>query len=253
MDDDLTQQAGKRFGLERPTGIHDGIAHDLGIAIVGGKIPPGTTLAGEERFSAENNVSRGAYREAIRILAAKGLVFSRSKSGTRVSERSAWNMLDLDVLAWMFEGEPSTEFIKSIFELRGIVEPAAAALSAVRRTGRELAKLGHALEDMERHGLQTVEGRAADQAFHYLILQTTRNEPLVTLSSSIAAAVEWTTIYARQERSELRDPMPDHHAVYEAIARGDAKAASSSMTVLIDNAYLDTGLEQRTSGSDLSG
>ena len=153
-------------------------------------------------------------------------------------------MLDLDVLAWMFEGEPSTEFIRSIFELRGIVEPAAAALSAVRRTGRDLSRLGHALEEMEQYGLQTPEGRAADQAFHYLILQTTRNEPLITLSSSIAAAVEWTTIYAREERSELRDPMPDHHAVFDALARGDAKAARDCMINLIDNAYLDTGLDQ---------
>ena len=244
MDTGPFRSVTHRFGLARPEGIHAKIAHDLGIAIVGGDYPPGSLLAGEERFSSDNNVSRGAYREAIRVLAAKGLVYSRSKSGTRVSERSAWNMLDLDVLAWMFEGTPSTEFIKSIFELRSIVEPAAAALSAVRRTGRELARMGHALEEMERHGLQTPEGRAADQAFHYLILETTRNEPLITLSSSIAAAVEWTTIYARHERSELRDPMPDHHAVYDALVRGDRAAARARMSELVDNAYRDTGLEE---------
>jgi DNA-binding FadR family transcriptional regulator len=244
MEIDTSRPLVHRFGLARPAGIHGGIAHDLGIAIVGGKYLPGTMLAGEERFSSDNNVSRGAYREAIRILAAKGLVYSRSKSGTRVSERSSWNMLDLDVLAWMFEGTPSTEFIRSIFELRSIVEPAAAALSAVRRTGRELARLGHALEEMERFGLQTAEGRAADQAFHYLILESTRNEPLVTLSSSIAAAVEWTTLYARQERSELRDPMPDHHAVYDALVKGDRGAARTKMSELIENAFCDTGLEE---------
>jgi DNA-binding FadR family transcriptional regulator len=231
-----------RFGVERPKGIHSGIAHDLGIAIVSGKFPPGTLLSAEERFSTENKVSRGTYREAIRILTAKGLVFSRTKSGTRVRERSNWNMLDLDVLAWMFESQPSEAFVRSIFELRSIVEPGAAALAALRRDGRELARMGHALQEMERLGLQSAEGRAADQTFHYLILEATRNEPLVTLSSSIAAAVEWTTMFARREKQKLRDPMPDHFAVYDAIVIGDSEAARIRMAQLVANALTDTGL-----------
>jgi DNA-binding FadR family transcriptional regulator len=231
-----------RFGAGRPKGIHSGIAHDLGIAIVSGKYPPGTVLSAEERFSTENKVSRGTYREAIRILAAKGLVYSRTKSGTRVSERSSWNMLDLDVLAWMFESQPSEAFIRSIFELRAIVEPGAAALAAQRRDGRELARMGHALQEMERLGLATAEGRAADQTFHHLVLEATRNEPLVTLSSSIAAAVEWTTMFARREKQKLRDPMPDHFAVYDAIVRGDADGARTRMAQLVANAFADTGL-----------
>jgi DNA-binding FadR family transcriptional regulator len=231
-----------RFGVERPKGIHSGIAHDLGIDIVSGKYPPGTLLSAEERYSTENKVSRGTYREAIRILAAKGLVVSRTKSGTRVRERSSWNMLDLDVLAWMFESQPSEAFVRGIFELRSIVEPAAAALAAQRRDGRELARLGHALQEMERLGLHSVEGRAADQTFHYLILEATRNEPLITLSSSIAAAVEWTTMFARREKTRLRDPMPDHFAVYDAIVRGDAEGARTRMARLVANAFNDTGL-----------
>jgi DNA-binding FadR family transcriptional regulator len=231
-----------RFGVERPKGIHSGIAHDLGIAIVSGKFPPGTPLSAEERFSTENKVSRGTYREAIRILAAKGLVYSRTKSGTRVRERSSWNMLDLDVLAWMFESQPSESFVRGIFELRSIVEPGAAALAAQRRDGRDLARMGHALQEMERLGLESVEGRAADQTFHYVILEATRNEPLVTLSSSIAAAVEWTTMFARREKTRLRDPVPDHFAVYDAIVRADAEAARACMARLVANAFGDTGL-----------
>jgi DNA-binding FadR family transcriptional regulator len=232
----------QRFGVGRPKGLHSGIAHDLGVAIVSGRYPPGSLLSGEERFSAENNVSRGTYREAIRALAAKGLVYSRTKSGTRVSERSSWNMLDLDVLAWMFESEPSETFVRSIFELRELVEPGAAALAAVRRDGRELAQMGHALEEMQRWTLQSAEGRAADQTFHHLILTATRNEPLVTLSTSIAAAVEWTTMFARNVRGSVRDPMPDHRAVFEAIADSDGPAARARMADLVANAYADTGL-----------
>lgn len=220
--------------------IHASIAHDLGVAIVTGVHQPGDTLPGEIEFAESLSVSRSAYREAVRMLAAKGLVESRPKAGTRVSARSRWNLLDPDVLEWMFEGEPSEGFIRSLFELRMIVEPAAAALAAERRTGRELSQLGHALGEMARHGLATVEGRAADQAFHHLILEATRNEPLTTLSSSIAAAVGWTTIFKQRKRRLPRDPLPDHQALYDAIAAGDPDAARAAMAELVRRALVDT-------------
>jgi DNA-binding FadR family transcriptional regulator len=226
----------------RPKAIHARIAHDLGIAIVGGSLAPGDLVTGEERFSAENKVSRSAYREAVKTLAAKGLVQSRTKSGTRVSERAHWNMLDLDVLAWMFEAGAGSDFIRGVFELRRIVEPQAAALAARRRDKVELARMGDALEQMARFGLMHVDGRAADERFHALLLQATRNEPLVALSSSIAAAVKWTTRFAREERGQNRDPMPDHYAVYHAVADGDGVQAQSAMIHLVENATRDAGI-----------
>lgn len=223
----------------RPDDIRGGIAHDLGVAIVTGRLAPGTALVSEERFSVENNVSRGAYREALKVLAAKGLVQQRLKSATRVNERAKWSMLDIEVLGWMFEGGATRDFIDGIFELRRIVEPSAAALAAQRRDERQLARMGHSLQEMERHGLLTAEGRAADQAFHLAVLDATRNEPLLTLSNSIAAAVEWTTRFSRDQRRQMRDPIPDHHAVFRALIAGDGNAARRAMETLIDNALND--------------
>ncbi len=188
-------------------------------------------------------MSRTAYREAVRILAAKGLVESKPKTGTRVSPRSRWNLLDPDVLAWTFEAGPSDSFIRSLFELRMIVEPAAAALAAERRTGLELARMGHALQEMARHGLATAEGRAADQTFHNAIIAATRNEPLTTLSSTIAAAIGWTTIFKQRRRKLPRDPLPEHRVLYAAIADGAPEAARLAMVELIRLALQDTEME----------
>ena len=69
--------------------LHTTIARDLGIAIAAGRLLPGDTLTGEVASSARLSVSRTAYREAVRILAAKGLVESRTRTGTRVSRRSS--------------------------------------------------------------------------------------------------------------------------------------------------------------------
>lgn len=223
-----------------PPKIHGSITREIGIGIVSGQFRPGDVLLGEIEYAQQHRVSRSAYREAIRTLTAKGLVTSRPKIGTRVSPRSRWNLLDPDVLGWMFETEPGEDFVADLFELRSIVEPAAAALAASRRDGGDLARMGHALEEMKKHSLATPEGREADQAFHNVILEAARNTPLMTLSSSIGAAVRWTTLFKQRHRALPRDPLPDHEAVYNAIANRDAEAARRAMAELIRLALIDT-------------
>src|SRR4051812_33401411 len=72
--------------------LHGAIAHKLGAAIVSGEYAPGDRLEGEVAFSETLNVSRSAYREAVQVLVAKGMVESRTKAGTRVLPRSRWNL-----------------------------------------------------------------------------------------------------------------------------------------------------------------
>jgi DNA-binding FadR family transcriptional regulator len=220
--------------------IHRQIADSLGIAIVSGQHPPGSLLPDEIQASGKLRVSRTAYREAIRILAAKGLVESRPKAGTRVTRRQRWQFLDPDVLGWVFKSEPSESFLRGLFELREILEPRAAALAALRRTPEQLGRMGHALEEMARHTLSTPEGRAADQSFHEEILAATGNEPLMTLTSTIGAAISWTTLFKQQRAGLPRDPIPDHRRVYAAIADGDAERAMEAVRELIHLALQDT-------------
>jgi DNA-binding FadR family transcriptional regulator len=225
--------------------IPGNIARDLGVAILKGEYQPGDVLPGEIEFSTQLGVSRSAYREAVRILSAKGLVESRPKTGTRVNPRDRWNVLDPEVLGWTFAAEPSEKFIRDLFELRMIVEPRAAELAAERRRGSHVARMGHALEEMARFGLATAEGRTADQAFHHAILDAADNEPLTALSSSIAAAVAWTTIFKQRRRKLPRDPLPDHRVLYEAIVDGDGPRARLAMTDLVRLALEDTELSLR--------
>ncbi len=196
-------------------------------------------LGGEIEASEALGISRTAYREAIRILAAKGLIESRPKAGTRVTPRAQWNVLDPDVLAWMFEGDPGRDFITALFELRGIVEPSAAALAATRRTEADLEVMSEALAEMERETLMSAEGRAADQRFHAAILAAARNEPLAALASTVGAAVGWTTRFKQRVRARPRDPMPDHKAVLEAIRLGKPEAARAAMNELLHLALED--------------
>jgi DNA-binding FadR family transcriptional regulator len=220
--------------------IHGVIARTLGIAIVSGQHQPGDVLNNEIDASEQLNVSRSAYREAMRILAAKGLVESRPKTGTRVSPRSRWNLLDPEVLAWSFASEPSEAFIRQLYELRMIVEPAAAAMAAERRDDVQLERMRAALVLMQSETLATEAGRAADRDFHDTVLEATGNAPLFTLSSGIGAAVRWTTIFKQRERQLPRDPMPDHWKVFDAIAAGRSDHAREAMERLVGLALEDT-------------
>lgn len=210
------------------------------MAIVSGGYPPGTNLPGELDLAESRTVSRSVVREALRMLGAKGLIESRPKAGTRVRARAEWNLLDPELLGWMFEGEPPLGFVDSLFQLRMIVEPAAAELAARLRSTRQIARMGHALEVMEEAGLSSPEGQAADQQFHKIILEATGNDLLVSLSGSIGAAVRSTTLFKHRKAKQLRDSIPLHRDLFAAITDGDPAAARAATVTLILQAQEDT-------------
>jgi DNA-binding transcriptional MocR family regulator len=84
--------------------LHHRIAGHLGALIAQGNLDPGSVLPNETSLGNEFGVSRTALREAIKVLAAKVLVEARRKTGTRVRRRSDWNVLDPEVLTWLFAG-----------------------------------------------------------------------------------------------------------------------------------------------------
>ena len=205
-----------------------------------GRFKVGAVLEGEVEASNGRRISRSAYREAVRILGAKGLVESRPRIGTRVSPQQNWHLLDPDVISWIFSREPTEYLVRSLFELRKLIEPEVARLAALRRSPKQLVELKEALDEMERSTLRTSTGRRADQTFHAVLLSASGNAFLATMSSSIAAAVAWTTIFKQRTRRLRRDPIPDHRLVYEAIAMSDPALAYTAMTGLLELALSDT-------------
>jgi DNA-binding FadR family transcriptional regulator len=216
--------------------LHGTIARDIGVRIVSGRIAPGRVLNGEIEASERLQVSRTAYREAVRILAAKGLIESRPKLGTRVSEPRCWHLLDPDVISWIFTGTPDERLLRALFELRTIVEPAAAALAAEKRSPEQLQALRRALDAMAASTLAVEEGRQADRDFHCILLEASGNPFLASLESGVAAAVSCATVCKRRHRPLPRGPLPDHERVYEAVASREALAAREAMAELVRRA-----------------
>jgi DNA-binding FadR family transcriptional regulator len=219
--------------------LHASIARELGVEILSGRYQPGALVPGEVEGSERFDVSRTAYREAIRTLAAKGLVHSRTRTGTRVSSPERWQLLDPDVLSWVFAGDPAPEVLHGIFELRSLIEPAAAELAATRRKQWHLDRMHRALDTMAQFTLHAPEGRHADEDFHGTLIRATCNPFLISLSNSITAAVHTLTAFKVRLSALERDPFNDHLRVYEAIAAMSPKGARAAMSELIRLAIMD--------------
>ena len=220
--------------------VHNIIARDIGIDIVSGKLKAGTFFHDEIAESSALKVSRTTYREAMKILAAKGLIEARPRVGTRVSPMTKWHLMDPDVLAWIFMGEPAEDLLDGLFELRGIIEPEAAALAASRRTDAQVSAMADALDEMAQCGLGSERGKAADRMFHTILLAAADNAFLASLTDGMTAAVAWTTEFKQRNSPLQRDPIPEHREVLDAIVGKDPDRARRAMVNLVDWALFDT-------------
>jgi DNA-binding FadR family transcriptional regulator len=220
--------------------IHDGAAHALGTAIVSGRYRPGDRLPTEIESAERMGISRSVYREATRMLTAKGMLTSKPKAGTIVTPRASWHQLDPDVLAWSFQAGPSKAYIDDLFELRMAVEPSAAGLAARRRTAGQLDVMARCLQTMRAQTLAAEAGRAADRLFHQTLLEATGNDVMISLSNGIAAAARWATEFKQRHRTLPRDPVPDHVRLWEAIRCQDSEAARNAAITLLLLAQEDT-------------
>ena len=213
--------------------LHGQVANEIAARIMSGEFAPGTILPNEADFSVKLKVSRTALREAIKVLAAKGLVESRPKIGTRIRPRDHWNMLDPDVLAWQFASDNVASFADDLAEVRQIIEPAAAALAAERATEDQLATIERAYLDMEAAGEDLEASIEPDLRFHLSILAATGNELLVPLGSLIETALASSIKLSGSESSQEIYALPKHKAVLDAIRARDAKAARVAMRTLL--------------------
>ncbi len=214
------------------------VAQQIGRRIVSGDYPPGETLPTEPRIQAEFGVSRTAVREAIRQLAAKGLIVSRPKVGTRVRPRIDWSMLDSDILRWHVEQKPTDEFIEALFDMREIIEPAAAERAAERASEEDIERIRIAMAGIEANERGSPEQVDADVVFHMSILEAARNPIVRSLGALIELALEISFSLSWRVAMQA-DAVYQHRLVFEAVRDGRAEEAFLAMRKLLRNSRGD--------------
>jgi len=193
------------------------VVDKLEAAIDQGIYPAGSRLPAERELAQTHQVSRPTIREAIIALEVRERVEVKTGSGVFVTDSAQSEGLDKPISAF------------ELTQARALVEAEAAALSAATIQDHELALLKQTIEDMKVP--QTAN--EADQRFHEVIAQSTRNSAIVLTIKNlwklrrtepqIIAAYEDVCSQSNEQR------LQEHAKIYDAIAAHDCAAARKAM------------------------
>lgn len=197
--------------------------------IADGTLHPGQRLPTERELAAKMGLSRSSMREAIRVLTTLGVLEARHGAGVYVTELHPRRLLEpFSVLAEVGRGTTLLEML----HVRRIVEPAAAALAAVRASDTHLSTLA-ALLDAEDHacGLAATE---AGTASHRTLAELAGNATLAALIDGLASPALGARIHrdpAADEEEWAAQLRGDHHIIYRALQNRDPEAAQAATTL----------------------
>jgi DNA-binding FadR family transcriptional regulator len=212
--------------------LHDQITRYLAVQILQGELPNGRPgYSSETELSDYLNVSRTALREAIKVLAAKGLIEVRPKTGVRILPREEWNLMDPDLLAWRGEaGAVDASFIRNLCEVRLIVETAACEFAAIRGSDEQLANMREKYRRAESVAHNSLKYGEADIEFHEAIFEACNNELLQQMTVTIGKGLRSIQGIDRHQQPSVGLPL--HKAVLDAICRRDGRGARNAMEAL---------------------
>jgi DNA-binding FadR family transcriptional regulator len=235
--------AALRGGFSRKRNLFSYVVEELGRRIVGGEFKPGEALPNEAVLGEEFGASRSVIREAVKSLAAKGLIESRTRTGIRVLVPMHWNLLDPQVLGWRYSTMPPSQFYREIFEVRGLIEPQAAAFAAERANKVEVAEIVAAFAAMEAADQPGNEAIGADLRFHRAVLAAAHNDLLLQMGNLIGVGL---TVSYRLSSASYTLFLPLHKDIADAIVTRDPAAARAAMArLLVDTqAFLKTQLSR---------
>jgi GntR family galactonate operon transcriptional repressor len=218
------------IGSGRKRNLFAQVVEELGSRIVRGHLNPQEQFPKEADLERELGVSRSVIREAVKALAAKGLLESRTRTGIRALPPVNWNLLDGDVLNWRYSAMPPVEFFAELFEVRRMIEPEAAALAAERATKADIAEIEAAFQAMQEASDANLPGIEADLRFHRGILAAGRNALLLQMGNLISVGL---SISHRFSHEAFVIFLPLHRAVMDAIKQGDGDRARAAMQRLL--------------------
>lgn len=219
----------------RPKSIHDQIVDTIGQKIVAGEFPAHSQIPTEMALAESLGVGRLALREAMKALAARGLVVIRPKTGTQVLPREHWNLFDPQVLHWHVQNELGGKFLDDLIELRRSIEPAAARLAAARRDASDLQVMRREYEAMVAARTRD-DYIAADLAFHGALLCASGNQFIRQLEGALSGVLRASFTASRSAHVADIKALQLHEALLLACEAGDVTAAQTAVERLIDRA-----------------
>lgn len=187
-----------------------------------GRWRPGDRLPREAELAAELGLSRSSLREAVRALSLVRVLDVRQGDGTYVTSLEPGLLMDsIGFVTQLLTDQTVAE----LYEVRRLLEPAAAALAAARIDDEQRRALAGELERMNAaSGVEELV--EADAAFHRVIANAARNGVLASLLESLSTRTMSARLWrAHTEEGVLDATRAEHARIYEAVVAGDVELA----------------------------
>ncbi|MEA2656228.1 MAG: GntR family transcriptional regulator, transcriptional repressor for pyruvate dehydrogenase complex [Chloroflexota bacterium] len=225
----MSETAATRRGRRAPS-VTDGAIDTIRELIVSGSWGPGDRLPKESELAAQLGLSRNSLREAVRALSQLRVLEVRQGDGTYVSSLEPDLLLEsTGFVSHLLLGHTAVE----LYEVRRILEAAAAALAAARIDEKGKQELLRRLESMtDADGVEDLV--EADVAFHAEIAKAAGNAVLTSLLASLSTRTMRVRLWrGRRVDNALDVTRDEHRRIYEAIAGEDPELARAAATAHI--------------------
>jgi DNA-binding GntR family transcriptional regulator len=199
-----------RDSLAAPA-LYEQVAERLRARIYAHELAPGAWID-EQHLADEFGISRTPMREALKVLAAEGLVVLRPRRGCYVAELSE---SDLD----------------EIFPVLALLEGRAAEEATRRLTSADFSRLEKIHADLEHHAAANDADRffEANQAFHNALQELADNRWLSQLIDDTRKFLKLTRRDSLRLEGRLRQSLAEHRKILDAAKRRDPAAAALQM------------------------
>ena len=192
-----------------PRALYEEVAELLRQRIFRRELEPGSWID-EVKLAQEYGISRTPLREALKVLAAEGLVTMKVRRGAYVTEVSESDMTD-------------------VYHLLALLESDAAAVVAERATDAELKELKQLHRELEGAIQDHERFFAVNERFHMRLLELASNRWRIQMVADLRKVMKLNRQHSLLKSGRIEESLAEHRAVMDAIVQRDAEAARERM------------------------
>jgi DNA-binding GntR family transcriptional regulator len=192
-----------------PRALYEEVAELLRQRIFSRELAPGSWID-EMKLAEEYGISRTPLREALKVLAAEGLVTMKVRRGAYVTEVSEKDLSD-------------------VYHLLSLLESDAAGVVAERASDAQIAELQSLHKQLEAAAGHREKFFAINERFHMRLLEIAGNRWRDQMVADLRKVMKLNRHNSLLKSGRVKESMLEHRAIMEALARRDAKAAVKKM------------------------
>ena len=191
--------------------LYEQVAERLRSRIFAHELPPGGWID-EQALALEYGISRTPLREALKVLAAEGLVVLKPRRGCYVTQLSEQD-------------------IDEVFPVMALLEGRVAAEAARRATSADFARLAAIHAELERHATANDADRffETNQRFHAALQELAGNRYLAQLIDDARKVIKLTRRDSLRLEGRLKQSLAEHREILEALRLKDSALAGQRM------------------------